>query len=312
MKFMFASPPVDEEAIRLEIEKYINFDGLDTKMLQKIHNEKGVNHASVYVRESIGKCSENRTFLDEIEAAEPFAKSHFDMLVIPTMFYKQHPEIGGNGDLFVNIAKRLGIHCETVPVKSLGSISENAAIIREYFEKRQCSKPLWVLSMSKGTADFKRAYLNELSDEQRKSVQGILNVSGMQGGTLLTSARKGRRLKHLLVKSWLKLRGANIDLLKEMHKSHLYSQSSFKQDEKLEIVNVLALPLLCHLRKPLIKSYEYLSQFGPNDGYILTEDALLPTKKNILFWGADHYLRVPEMNVRAEQILNWINGRAAL
>lgn len=309
MKFLFACPPVDEEAIRLDVKSYVDSSGINKDTLHKIHDEMGVEYSSVYIREAISHNSANKVFLEEIEAAEAVADATFEIAVIPTMFYKQHPEIGGSGELFVNIARRMGISCEIIPVKSLGSISENAEIISSSLESRQSQKPLWILSMSKGTADLKCALLN--NHKIRKSVNGILNVSGMQGGTHLTVGRKGRRMGHVLMKSWLKLRGASSSMLREMHKSHEYSVRELKLDDHIEVINVFGLPLLSHLRKPLLNSYEYLSKFGPNDGYILTEDALLPGDRNILFWGADHYLRVPEMNIRVEQVLNWITRKYA-
>ena len=307
MKYLFASSPIDEEGIRQQVSSYINEEGIDFDIMREIHKKHGVDHASIYVREAHKCCPENKKFLDEIEASPSLENPNFECIIVPSMFYMQHPEVGGDGTVFQLIAKRLKVPYKSVQLKSLGSISENAQILKNFFEKCDPSKPKWILSMSKGTADLKRLLAMDKNEPYRKSIKGILNVSGVHGGTHLTLSRKGKRFSHFLLKSWLKFRGANTKLLTEMHREHEFSRSDYKLDDHMQAINIFGLPLLSHLRKPLIETYSELSSHGPNDGYVLTEDALIPGAKNILFWGADHYLRTPELNTRIEQVLRWIN-----
>ena len=307
MKYLFASSPVDEEQIRQEISSYVDDKGIDFDVMRRIQADFGVDHASVYLREALENCRKNRDFINELESSPAMDKANFEFIIIPSMFYLQHPEVGGDGTVFQLIADRLGVPFQSVKLKSLGSISENAEILKEFFEKTDQSKPKWILSMSKGTADLKRLLSLDLSDTCRKSIKGILNVSGVHGGTPLTISRKGRRLSHFLMKSWLKLRGAGRGLLAEMDREHHFSREEYKLDEHMQAVNIFGLPLLSHLRKPMLKTYAELGERGPNDGYVLTEDALIPGGNNIYFWGEDHYLRTPELNRRIEQVLRWIN-----
>ena len=309
MKYIFASIPLDEEAIKLDVEKYFDDSGLCFKTMHKINDNYGVNHASVYIKEALSRCSANKSFIDEIEKSSAISKANFEVIIIPSMFYKQHPEIGGDGAVFKILAERLKIPYRMVPLKPLGSISENSKLIVQTLEECDHSKPKWLLSMSKGAADLKRAFASQLTSECRHSIHGIFNVSGAHGGTILADKRRGKRLGYFIMKNWLRLRGSGKNFLKEFSRQHSFSRSDFMLDDHIEVINLFGIPLLSHLRKPLTSSYQILSEYGPNDGYILTEDCIIPSGKNILFWGADHYLRTPELNLRVEQCLKWVNQK---
>nr|MBA3939050.1 hypothetical protein [Planctomycetota bacterium] len=68
-------------------------------------------------------------------------------------------------------------------------------------------------------------------------------------------------------------------------------------------------PLACHLRRPVARSAAWLARSGPNDGYVLLEDACIAPGHLVPLWGADHYLRTPELPPLLYRLLRWAAGQ---
>lgn len=227
------------------------------------------------------------------------------LLLVPTMYHRERPELGGDGRLIAEIAARLGFTVETAAVASLGAIAPNAAVLADHL--RGWARPGWVVSLSKGTADLKRALLVEPGLAAR--VAGWISLAGMPGGTPLADPRPGRPIAHALLGAWLRLRGADGGMLPEMGREHAFSRAALALPAGLPTVDVVPMPLACHLRRPVARSAAWLARSGPNDGYVLLEDACIAPGHLVPLWGADHYLRTPELPPLLYRLLRWAAGQ---
>jgi len=306
MSFLFHSPLVNEEALRLEAIELLThkrMDQMDFQWLTRINNEKSTDLASMIFYE--WSKHQYTEFINKQTTSQTNNKTKSKILISPTLCYKEHPELGGEASLINDISESLRLDVDTVPLISLGSVQSNAEIIIDHF-KNEVSDQIWLVSISKGALDLKRAI--QLAPEIiLPKVRGWINLVGMIGGTLLTENKKGTPLSFRLLKYWLRIRGGRPNISKEMGKNHPFSKSSLSLPENITTISVVAIPLISHLRKPVLKSYLYLSQFGPNDGYVLLEDSILPNSIILSFWGADHYLRTPELSKFANQMLSYIS-----
>jgi len=309
MKIMFTEGPLDEVELMNRTHKVMddnNVNDFDLTVIESIHSEHGADISAMCIRESIKRDCYQQEFQDELKSAQFIPNSKLNLIIIPTMYYVEHPEVGGDGKLFQLIANRLGIRTTIIPTKSLGSIHENSQIITQHIKKMSPDDQNWIISLSKGTADFKHALLNNLAEEDTNKISGIINMSGMPGGTPMTGKKTGLPVGYHVMKHWLKFRGGDYSLLDEMFSDHPFSQAKFTTPEHFISINIIGVPLLSHLVKPIYKSFIALSEHGPNDGYVLFKDALIQDGYTIAIWGEDHYLRGPEMNMWTEYILNWL------
>lgn len=308
--FLFESAPVDERALLREVEAAASEQcrsPLNWEWVREMNRSRGTDFASLFLREWCRRNPQNGAFWRAFSAPPPPAPSAAPrrVVLLPSMFYREHPELGGDGALFQRIAPQYGVAAELIPLRSLGSVEQNADILLEDFSRRR--DPVWVISFSKGSADFKRA-LARGREVILPKLAGWLNIAGTVGGTHMTEKGAQNPIKQLMLKSWIRLRGGAAGLIEEMDWSHPFSRAAVSLPPAVKVINLLGLPLCCHLRKPLVSTYQYLSTWGPNEGFLVFEDAVSIGGFILPLWGADHYLHVPELSEVAHHFFQFIRG----
>ena len=131
------------------------------------------------------------------------------------MFHRERPELGGDGGLAMSIAERLGVPAALVPVRSLGTVDANAAIIRDHL--RAEPEPVIWLTHSKATPDTVAALVAEPALAQRIALW--ISVGGSPGGSLWMEPGIGSPLAHLVRRIWLRVRGGVIAATRTLKKS---------------------------------------------------------------------------------------------
>jgi hypothetical protein len=311
MAFIFSRPYEDdvlfeEKAVELLAGRAPAFPSPDE--LRDNTARFGCDVATVMARRCIVEEPANQQFLSAVEkipAAVSRGTKNIRLLIVPTMYHRERPELGGDGRLVAGIAARFGIPVQTIQTVSLGRIEENADVIARALEVRD-NTATWIVTMSKGSADLKRALIRHPHLAGR--LAGWINIAGMPGGTMIADPRPGRPIGYALLQGWLLLRGASAGMLAEMGRAHAYSRAPLQLPSSVEVINVLPMPLFGHLRKPVDKAGAYLADFGPNDGFVLLEDALILPGKICPVWGADHYLRVPELVPLLYRLIAYATG----
>ena len=79
------------------------------------------------------------------------------LAIVPGAFYKEHPEVGGDGGELRRLSNERGWNCQMIPTESLGTLSENAVIINSYLEQYVATHRVILVSLSKGTSDARIA-----------------------------------------------------------------------------------------------------------------------------------------------------------
>lgn len=307
MAWIFSTSPVDEIALLAEADRLLGGEPvacLDGAALRRATTSHGVDLATAMAYRAFHRDPVNGAFLARLAASPTTADERLGggrpLLVVPTMYYRERPELGGDGGLVAGIGARFGLRVETAATVSLGSIADNAAILAAHL--RTWTTRGWVVTLSKGTADLKRALVAEPALAER--MLGWISLAGMPGGTPLAEAKPGRPISHALLGAWLRLRGADAAMLPEMGATHAYSRAHLRLPTDLPVVSVVGMPLASHLRAPVGRSAASLGREGPNDGYVLLEHACLPGLVAPL-WGADHYLRTPDLAPLLYRLFCW-------
>jgi len=301
VSWIFADPPCDEAALRSRARGLLDGRPVDAAWLAACTARHGCDLATAMAYEAFLADPANTALHTALQDGRA---DGLRLAIIPTMYHRERPEIGGDGALVAAIATRLGASVETIPVASLGAIAANAARIAATMQGWDA--PRWLVTLSKGSADLKCALLAEPALWRR--IAGWISLAGMPGGTPLAEARPGRPIAHALLRTWLAWRGADGGMLAEMGSSHPLSTAPLIPPREVPVVNVVAMPLASHLRAPVARSWRFLAQQGPNDGYVPLANALIPGLVCPL-WGADHYLRVPELQSLLARLLVWARSR---
>ncbi len=111
------------------------------------------------------------------------------IMIVPGLNFRAHPEMGADGRLVNDIAARLGAKAEIIDINPRGAVSANAAIIAERL-RRLSNEPVWLVSISKGTADLRAAF--GLLGGWPKGVSGWVNLSGVFQGTPIADQSPAR------------------------------------------------------------------------------------------------------------------------
>ena len=315
MSFIFSQAHSDEEALRREARDRLNGDALETLLdgqkIRSINRDHGCDMATAILHEALLTKAPNAGFLEQLNSYPCDAIQEFPdnihILIVPTMYYAEHPELGGDGQLIKTIAETCGAKVSLLKTSSLGTISNNAAELWEQLQSIN-DEQLWFFSISKGTADLKRTFIDYDDGRLLKRTKGWVNMAGMPGGTPLVGTRKKTPVSNVMMNAWLRLRGGMPGLLEEMNDQHAYSQAELTLPDTLTMINLFGFPLSCHTRRPVDKAHKYLAEMGPNDGYVLFEHAIIRPGYVIPLWSADHYLRTPEFGKRLYQLMHYIKS----
>ncbi len=304
-KKLFGSAFIDEVELFEESKKYKGVE-LTHTLLKKIENEQGLNQATVILYEYL--CEKHRTFIDSINSQQLKAthpSKQLKLLIVPGMFYKEYPEIGGDGLFVKTIAEKFNMEYELIDLNSRGSIFKSRDVIKEKILRERHSN-VWIVSFSKGSIET-RLCLEELHGEKfPNNIKGWINISGPVTGTSLWDHKHKSFFSRAIWRVISKILGIDHTLSREMSRNNLLLQKDFLLPPHLEVMHIVGVPLPSHLQPMTIKKYRRLAQFGPNDGIITLSDFLGVSGNVYPLWGADHFLRLNHISALIYKILNYI------
>jgi hypothetical protein len=268
-----------------------DFRQLTVPVLARIAETKGLDFATGLLYERLVRSQPTRSFLDEIRIeTKPDRTVLFGL--VPGAFYQNHKHTGADGARIIELIRKSGCECQTVPIRSFGTLEENAALISRWLAMQR-GKRVALVSLSKGSADLKIAIQNA-SPEIFDTVISWVSFSGIVHGTPLINWLKDQRLRLLGVKLLLMLRGQSFSSAEDLKYREDGPLSSWsKIPPQLQIIHICGFPRHRHLRHPWApRAYRRLAKSGPNDGggILLGDVGRLP---GIVYpvWGADHYLQ---------------------
>ncbi|MCQ1551056.1 MAG: hypothetical protein NOF05_20105 [Candidatus Accumulibacter phosphatis] len=307
----YLSPPVDEVRLAQEVAPLVrSFDGAvpGVGRLIELTREHGLDVSTMALYEALRTAPANADFLSRIDA-EPIVTAPgpagAKILVIPALFYRHYPEVGGDAALSIGIAGACGFDVETIPILSLGTVTENARIIRDHLEREQAER-VWLLTASKGAADF-RAYLQHHAGAAAiDRIAGWINICGLVEGCDIADfdiATPARRLKFQAI---CRAFGSRFDLLRELSTTHDYWREPLRLPPHIKVFNLSAIPLPSHIHKSLINRYRAIRDRGPNDGMVACRRTVIDAGLTIPFLGYDHFFRGPHIAPVLYRFFNYL------
>ena len=312
-RMLYVSRPVDEVALREAVRPLVaGYAGCipDAAHFRALAREQGLDLATMALCEAIRAAPENRRFLAELETlpvAPVEGRCDAVVAVVPALFHETHPEVGADGEIALEIARKLGFEAVRAPTATLTSLSGNAALLHEWLP-RLGERPLCIVSLSKGSAEVRLLLERARGEPWLRRLKGWINVCGLVRGTPIHDEKtKGlwSIIRYRLVAAAV---GIPFRDLAEYATDHAHWQRPLAIEPGTTVVSLVSIPLPCHIQTHLIGRYRMLSHLGPNDGMVACRDALLPGFA-VPVWGADHFFRSTEVAPLLYRLFRWMRMR---
>ncbi len=282
----------------------LRFEHCSHEQLGAIVKRDGIDLATAVLFDRIRRVPGNTGLVRALEAATFDGMTNFArgrLLIVPALFYRERPEIGGDGAVVAQAATAAGLDVEVLPVGSGSTARENAMQLRDLLPRRIAS-PTVVVSLSKGCADLRLAF------ERMPVPQGLrawVLVSGLFRPTPAIDRLQSRWWSRIGLAMLLKRQGGSAELPREFATG---TGSALERPAAappgLPVINLIGCPLSVHLGTPFGRlRHRQMASLGPNDGLTLLRDALLEPGGVYPVWGADHYFRLPAIPTLLTRLL---------
>ena len=242
--------------------------------------------------------------IDNLPATPINAGRRIKLLVVPGFFYKEHPDIGSGGDMLFPLGSSFGFEVDRAPLKSLGTVSENAALLGDCLRAEPHAN-VWLVSFSKAAAEI-RLLMQQMGRDFPSNVRGWISVSGSIGGTPLATRRFRTRLHRALNTLFFPLLGTSARAIEELRDDHPFWQQALVLPNDMELIHVLGVPLMSHVQPVLMNSYRQMRPLGLNDGMGMFRPVLACPGHVYPVWGADHFLRTPALSPLLYRLLRYV------
>lgn len=309
---LFGAPPCDEVALWQEAAIYTDkFTGrLPTaEELRSISTNNSLDLATMILYQTILNHPHHQKFihqLNHISRVQEKTSIPVKLVIIPGLYYKQHPEVGSDGKLFESIAKRLGLEANTIAVKSLGSVTDNVKIISNYL-KQQTHQNLWLISSSKGGSEVLRLLHDYRDSPFIAQIKGWINICGITNGTLLADRKIQTQFRRLVHRMLYPMLGLSYQGLQEIAAKDTFWLKPIEYPKHMTMIHIYGIPLLSHIQRFLIGRYNTLKEHGPNDGIIMLRDSMPDQGYIYPLWGADHFFRHPDISDLLYKLFNYVS-----
>jgi hypothetical protein len=230
------------------------------------------------------------------------------ILIAPALFYRERPDIGGDGAVVQAAARAAGLDVDVLPVASGGTARQNAAAIRALLPAH-CDRPTVLVSLSKGTADVRLAF--ESMPSLPRALTAWVNVSGLAHGTPAIDTLTSRWWSRWALRALLARHHAPFELMQEFAAN---GQSALNAPARaphgLLTINLIACPLSRHLSTRFGRiRHRQMASFGPNDGLTLLRDAIVEPGLVYPVLGADHYFRSADVPRIIARLLAFLDSQ---
>jgi hypothetical protein len=246
-------------------------------------------------------------YLDELaHDADARATQRFDtgtlFLFVPGWLYRTDTTTGADFARFRTLLADHGARMALAVTDENGTVEHNAALIAQQVRALRASNELAsvvLVSASKGGPEAALA-LSMLRDEPAaNAIKAWINVGGLLGGTALADLGLSWPLCWLLQLAVLPngLRDSSFDGIRSLTPERSTQRASaLRLPAHVLVVSYVAVPLSGQLSAIARDGYGRLRALGPNDGLTLITDAIAPGGVTIPEFGADHYLRQPDID----------------
>ncbi|XDD48617.1 hypothetical protein AB3N60_19155 (plasmid) [Leptospira sp. WS39.C2] len=275
----------------------LKFEEINNEFLKKVTKEVGIEKTTAFIYLKLIQQSKSSKFIQKMNSLtiqlSKLPKLNQEVWVIPAGFYRDIPEFDGDGELIRKIGSHFGAKSRLIEVNPKGSVTNNANEI--IFELEQTdSSNLILFSISKGSADLRTA-LEKRPDLQKKVFAWITIGGLLKNNPLADVLLEKATFTKLIQKTVLQFLGIPFEFITEFSSKAGILSSPINIQIKNQIT-LLPVPLPSHMQGNILKKHRILAEFGPNDGYCLLLDSILPNSMILPSWGTDHYFRTPMLS----------------
>jgi hypothetical protein len=268
---------------------------LPRPVLQQIAAAEGIDYATALLYDRLLRQETVRDTLATLFGAANEPRPRRDLLigVAPGAFYQEYAFTGADGQRVLDAAQQAGVPAERVPLKSFGSLEDNARILGDWVA-RQDAPEICLVSLSKGGTDVQFALTEQNAAQRFRKVSTWINLSGIVQGTALANWLLGQWWRAQMIRIFAWWRRYSFEVVHEIKRDgNARLENAFAWPGHLRVFHVIGFPLRRHLSNPwAIRAHRRLESFGPSDGGgILLADAGRWPGTIIPLWGADHYLQ---------------------
>lgn len=289
----------------------LDFERCTREILADVAVRHGVDFATALFYDRIRRAPHNRELIEAIEAPSrangPGTRLRGRVLIAPALFYRERPDIGGDGAVIQAAARAAGLEVEVLPVDSAGTAHTNGRRLRELLAAR-CTDHTVLVSLSKGAADV------------RVALQSMPPPSGLRAWVIVSGLLRGTPAIDLLMRRWWRRWGLRLLMARYRAPFELVQEFSAEGPSPLNaralappgllVINLFGCPQSAHLATPFgRRRHRQLAHLGPNDGLTLLRDAIVEPGLAYPLWGADHYFRTADVPRVLERLIAFLVDR---
>jgi len=292
---LYITAPVDEVQLAQQAQSCVDsFEGRIPTVdeLTELTRSHDIDLATMAFYGAVRSASNNKCFIEAVDRQSVGQKTDrpITLLILPALFYKEHPEVGGDGAHIASVAKACGIDARIVPTMSRGGIDDDLPIIIQALQE-VTDDEVWIMTLSKGAAEW-CCLLREHRDEiPLERVTTWFNVGGLPRGGHLNDVMLGSRIRRARTRALCKVIRMDYKSFCDFSTDNPRLQESLQMPEHLRVINVVGSPLSSHVEKSMQTRFRMLKNLGPNDGMVLLAGALWLPGYVYPVLGADHFFR---------------------
>jgi hypothetical protein len=275
--------------------------------LTRITESEGIDLATMVFYQAVRNAEHNRAFVDGVDGQQinEYENTGVTLLIIPALFYREHPEVGGDGAHIAEVARSCGIDARVVPTHSKGGVDKNTPIILDALRNVK-EGPIWVMTLSKGASEWRYVLQQHRDEIPLHRVTTWFNVGGLPNGCHVVDAMLSSPLRRMRTRALLKLLGMDYDTFPEFGTGNPHWKKPLHLPEHLRVINVVGAPLTSHVQKALHSRFLMLKKLGPNDGMVLLPEALWLPGYVYPVLGADHFFRGSQISPLLYRLFAWV------
>jgi hypothetical protein len=207
--------------------------------------------------------------------------------------------MGGDGRVVRGVAEKMGWQTDLIPLLSLGSVAENALLLRRWFEQHSKERIILV-SLSKGGADFKMALATTEASSLFRNVVAWVNVCGPLNGSHMANWVLTSRIRTWFFRLKFLWQKRNFQFITDLrHDENAPLAFPLRPPPSMKVLSLIGFPLQQHMTTRFSRfCHRTLATCGPNDGTTLLSDLSQWPDEIYPAWGMDHYFR-PEKEARS-------------
>lgn len=260
--------------------------------------QQDMDVAAAFFYRSVTGDKKNSSFLNNLES--PGLKDvpvslpgNVLYAVVPGMFYRSNPETNADGSEIRRLIETANGRTSLIETGETGPANQNAKIICKYLKSTN-ENQIVLMSASKGSLEISLAA--GMCPQYFNKVKGWISTGGLVKGSYAVDEILDDWYARFEIRTYFLFNGFNYDgLMSLSRKTNSYSTAAIGRlcSSAIRCVQIIGVPFYRHVTKRARPSYLYLSRYGPNDGFMLLSDSLIPGSYIYPVFRNDHYMYWP-------------------